>query len=393
MACGLGVGLYFGPAAAGLGELGRVVIQLIKAAAAPLLFLAIVNAVIRTEVGLRSAARMAAIAVFNASIALAIGLAVSNGLKPGRHLPATAFASAIDAKPPEAKPIEFAKTAAGFVPTSFFQPFVENNIIMLVFLGLLTGFAFRRVRAEQKSKGERSFESLESAAAAGLSVLEAMLRWIIRLVPLAVFGVVAKSSGEFGLAPLKGLGAYVAAGLLGLALQSLVTYQLWLKFYVGMPLRRFWSEARQPVVYAAGANSSLATLPVTLQTLERLGVSRESATLGACVGTNLNNDGIILYEAMAVLFVAQAHGIDLSLGRQFLAALSCMVAAAGIAGVPEAGFVSLSLVLATVGLPLDLLPLLLTVDWIIARGRSIVNVLSDMLTSIILDRWEGRSFQ
>ena len=95
---------------------------------------------------------------------------------------------------------------------------------------------------------------------------------------------------------------------------------------------------------------------------------------------------------MAVLFVAQAHGLELTVGQQVLAALSCLVAAMGIAGIPEAGFVSLSLVLATVGLPLELLPLLLTVDWILARGRSIVNVLSDMMVSILLDRWDGRRF-
>jgi DAACS family dicarboxylate/amino acid:cation (Na+ or H+) symporter len=206
-------------------------------------------------------------------------------------------------------------------------------------------------------------------------------------VPLAVFGVVAKAIGEYGLAPLEGLGAYVVAGLLGLALHVGVTYQLWLVLYARLPLRRFWREAREPVVYSVGANSSLATLPLTLRALDRLGVSRAASALGACVGTNLNNDGIILYEAMAVLFVAQAHGLALSLGQQLGAALCCLLAAMGIAGVPEAGFVSLSLVLATVGLPTELLPLLLTVDWILARARSVVNVLSDMLVSIILDRW------
>ena len=140
------------------------------------------------------------------------------------------------------------------------------------------------------------------------------------------------------------------------------------------------------MIYAAGANSSLATLPVTLRALDRLGVSRSASALGACVGTNFNNDGIILYEGMAVLFVAQASGIDLSFSQQLLAAAACLVAAMGVAGVPEAGFVSLALVLNTVGLPLELLPLLLTVDWVIARGRSVTNVLSDMLLSILLDR-------
>jgi hypothetical protein len=165
----------------------------------------------------------------------------------------------------------------------------------------------------------------------------------------------------------------------------IVTYQLWLVLWVRMPLRRFWAAAREPVVYALGANSSLATLPITLRALEKLGVSRSSSTLGACVGTNLNNDGILLYEGMAVLFVAQASGIVLTIPQQLTAAASCMLAAAGVAGVPEAGFISLALVLNTVGLPIELLPLLLTVDWVIARGRSAVNVLSDMMLSILID--------
>jgi DAACS family dicarboxylate/amino acid:cation (Na+ or H+) symporter len=133
-----------------------------------------------------------------------------------------------------------------------------------------------------------------------------------------------------------------------------------------------------------GANSSLATLPLTLRALDRLRVPREASTLGACVGTNFNNDGIILYEGMAVLFVAQASGIELSWAQQALIAATCLVAAMGVAGVPEAGFVSLALVLNTVHLPLEILPLLLTVDWIIARARSMTNVLSDMVLSILV---------
>ena len=132
-------------------------------------------------------------------------------------------------------------------------------------------------------------------------------------------------------------------------------------------------------------NSSLATAPLTLEALRKLGVSDSSARLSACVGTNFNNDGIILYEGMAVLFVAQAHGIHLSLTEQLGMAVTCLIAAMGVAGVPEAGFVSLALVLNTANLPIGLLPLLLTVDWVIARGRSVVNVLSDMVLSILVD--------
>src|SRR5258708_2328093 len=136
-----------------------------------------------------------------------------------------------------------------------------------------------------------------------------------------------------------------------------------------------------------GAGRSLARVPLTLGALERMGVSRTSSALGACVGTNFNNDRIILYEGMAVLFVAQAHGIDLGLGQQLVAAGSCLIAAMGVAGVPEAGLVSLALVLNTVGLPLELLPLLLTVDGIVGRARAVTNALSDMVLSIMIDRF------
>jgi DAACS family dicarboxylate/amino acid:cation (Na+ or H+) symporter len=259
-------------------------------------------------------------------------------------------------------------------------------VLTLVFLGLVFGFALRRVRREDQASGGRAFQVVEDAASTLLRVMEIALEWVTRLIPFAVFGVVARSVGEYGYAPLKGLVVYLAVGLGGLALHIAVTYQLWIALLTPMPLRRFWREAREPAIYSAGANSSLATLPITLRALDRMGVPRSASTLGACIGTNFNNDGIILYEGMAVLFVAQANGIDLTLGQQVLAAVACMVAAMGVAGIPEAGFISLALVLNTVGLPIEILPLLLTVDWIIARARSVTNVLSDIVLSVLIAR-------
>lgn len=385
LAAGVAVGLLLGRAAAPLGELGRLVIQAIKAAAAPLLALTIVNAAVATRVRWASGLRLVLLATANAAIALGLGLAVSNALQPGRHLSELARPAAAAAAP--AQRLEPLKVVSGLVPASVVQPLADNAVLPLVVMALLLGLSLRRL----KESGE-DVSSLERAFAALQRALETILSWIISLVPLAVFAVAAKSVGEHGLSPLRGLAAYVGAGLLALLLQPLATYQLWLVLFVRLKPRRFWEAAREPLVYAVGANSSLATLPLTLKALDRLGVSKASSALGACVGTNLNNDGVLLYEAMAVLFVAQAHGLQMSLGQQAGAALCSLVAAMGIAGVPEAGFVSLSLVLATVGLPMELLPLLLTVDWILARARSAVNVLSDMMLSILLDRWDGRRF-
>lgn len=385
MVLGLVVGPMLGKDAAAFGELGKLVIGLIKAVATPLLFFAVVNAILRTEVNARSGAKMLVLAVVNASIALSIGLLLSNLLKPGLHLGAAIPTDPEAARAYAGKSVDFLKTFIGYVPTDFVSPFADNVIITVVFLALMVGLGLRAVRTEQIAAGETAFRAIEDGVTTLLRTMELILGWAVKLIPFAVFGVVAKTVGEHGFTPLLGLAAYVGVGLLGLFLHSVVTYNAWLVLRARMPLRRFWAAAREPMVYALGTNSSLATLPVTLRALDRLGVSRGASALGACVGTNLNNDGIILYEGMAVLFVAQASGIHLDLGQQLLAAVTCMVAAMGVAGVPEAGFISLALVVNTVGLPVELLPLLLTVDWVIARARSVVNVLSDMVLSILLD--------
>jgi Na+/H+-dicarboxylate symporter len=383
MAVGLALGPLLGARAAPLGELGKLVIQLIKAVATPLLFLAIVDAILKTEVRGRQGVVMLGFAALSSCIALAIGLVISNVFHPGRLLDLHgitkmgANAAATDKK------IELVKTIAGYVPSNLLQPFIDNLVLSVVLLALLFGFA---VRALRKRDGARA-TVVEELVTSLHGVTEVVLGWVVGLVPVAVFGVVAKTVGEYGLAPLKGLSAYLGAGLLGMTVQIVVVYQVLLVFVARFPLRRFWAAAREPVVYAMGAGSSLATLPLTLSALDRMGVSRASSALGACVGTNFNNDGIILYEGMAVLFVAQAHGIELGLGQQLVAAGSCLVAAMGVAGVPEAGLVSLALVLNTVGLPLELLPLLLTVDWIMGRARSATNSLSDMVLSIMIDRF------
>ena len=222
--------------------------------------------------------------------------------------------------------------------------------------------------------------------ATAFRAVEVMLGWVIVLIPLAVFAAVAKSVGEYGFGVVRGLAVYVGVAALGLGIQVLVVYQAWIVFVARMPLSRFWLGAKDAIVYALGAASSMATLPVTLRCLDRMKVSPQSARLAACVGTNLNNDGILLYEAMAVLFVAQAMHIPLTMGEQLTAAAACVIAGIGISGVPDAGLISLTLVLATVKLPVTLVPVLLTVDWLIGRCRAMTNVTSDLVVAVLLDR-------
>ena len=219
--------------------------------------------------------------------------------------------------------------------------------------------------------------------------LVTILWWVILVVPFAVFGVVANVVGRSGIEVFSVLWIFLAAMLLGLAVHALLYYPL-VAWCVGKkPPTVYIGKGADAIMTALSCNSSLATVPVTLRCLERMRVSSQSARLAACVGTNLNNDGITLYEAMAALFLAHALGYDLPMSKQIVIVVASIIAGAGVAGIPEAGMIVLPLVLAAAGLPehviLAAIPLIMTVDWIIARARSGVNVMSDMLVAILLD--------
>lgn len=379
-------GMAFGKELSPLGEVGKIVITLIKAAATPLLFFVILTSILTSEISGRLGAKLIGITTFNALCALTIGIGLSKIFKAGEslaHIHKTLTTPEQLAKYAGQK-INFIESLKSYFPESFAKPFVDNTVISLIFIALILGFALRKIRSTGTDHEKELIAKLAHVLGLITKVFEVALTWLVHLVPIAVFAVVAKTVGEFGFEPLHGLGQYLGIGLLGLTLHVLIVYQGWILFKK-IPLKHFWKKTRSTALYAWGVNSSLATLPVTLNTLDELGVSKKASTLGACVGTNLNNDGILLYEGMAVFFVAQAAGIEMDFVTQLTAAAICVLGTIGIAGIPEAGFITLSLVLTTVGLPTEILPMLLTVDWILGRGRSVVNVLGDMTVSIALD--------
>ncbi len=178
--------------------------------------------------------------------------------------------------------------------------------------------------------GETSIHAVERLIEAVYQILMQMLTWLVELVPLAVLCAVAMVVGKWGLSVFHVLWVFLAVMLLGLGLHSLVYYPLaaWL---VGRKSPRVYlGEGADAIVTGLSTNSSLATIPVTLRCLtERMGVSHQSARLSACVGTNFNNDGITLYEAMAALFLAQAVGLDLNVWQQVVVVLASLMAGDG----------------------------------------------------------------
>jgi DAACS family dicarboxylate/amino acid:cation (Na+ or H+) symporter len=154
----------------------------------------------------------------------------------------------------------------------------------------------------------------------------------------------------------------------------------------GMSPLRFLGGALDVMANTFSTASTAATIPITLDSLARLGISRRSSQLTACIGTNFNNDGTALYQATAVLFIAQAMGFELGLGDQVMIVLTTLIASVGAGGIPSGSFVTLPLIFAAVRMPVDKIPILLTVDWLLDRLRTTSNVLGDMTVAVLLDR-------
>ncbi|MGJ0535019.1 dicarboxylate/amino acid:cation symporter [Methylocystis sp.] len=375
VALGLIVGVTLGDQAAALEIPAKLVLRLLGALAPPLILLAIMQALMRAHLGGRKALRLVTLLLTNTLVAIGIGLLVANVLQPG------SWSNPAPAHPP-AKAAAGADPLAQFldsVPKSIGGPFSDNGAVMgVIFIAVALGVALRSLRHHEV----RTVEDLVHVA---LTSLITILHWIIDLVPLAVFGIVASIVGVKGFADFLALGGFVVAVLAALTLQA--GYYL-IRVRLGSWVRplELLRGVRDALVMAFSTGSSTATMPVTYARLrENVGLREESASMGALVGANFNNDGTALYEAMSALFVAQLLGMHLTLSQQFIVVVTSVVASVGAAGIPEAGLVTMTMVFKAVALPTDYIAMLFTIDWFLDRCRTAINVMGDVTVSCLLD--------
>lgn len=385
-----------------LGQLGMLVIRLLKTLATPLIFVAILDAMIHTEIKFQHGRQLLVICAVNLLVAMLIGLTIMNVFTPGEswsnhidelssQLHSHVANTSIKASP-EGVTLNPLKNIAGYIPENLIDPFIKNNVISVILLALLSGGAIRYLKHHSYVGDNTGIHLLEKLITACYHVLLQMLSWVILAIPIAITGVVAQVVGKSGLSVFVLLSIFLVTLLAGLFIHSFIYYPLMASIVGKMPIKRYLGQGADAIIMAFSTNSSLVTVPVTLRCLtEKMGVSTRSARLSALIGTNLNNDGIILYEAMTALFLAQAIGFNLDITQQLLIVAAAVMVGVGISGIPEAGLIALPLVLSTIGLSeqlvIAIIPLIATIDWIIARVRSVVNVMSDMLVAILLDRF------
>ena len=256
-------------------------------------------------------------------------------------------------------------------------------VFSIVFAGMLT------------TMGSRA----EVIANLVMAINDALMSFILLLMRLAPLGIFCLVTANFGKAQLEGqMGEllqvqlkYMFTVLAGLAVHALVTLPLLLWLFTRRNPLRFIGQMSQAVLTAFSTASSTATLPVTMECAEtKAGISRQSTEFVLPLGATINMDGTALYEAAAAVFIAQAYSVltdfPLGLTEQLTIAITATLAAVGAAGIPEAGLVTLLIVLSAVGLPLELIGLVLPVDWLLDRFRTAVNAFGDSVGAAIVDR-------
>src|SRR6185437_824946 len=290
--------------AAALGMPGDLIMRLLGALAPPLILLAVVHTLLKAEIPGRMRMRLVGLLLLNTVVAITIGLLVANVVQPGRWSAISVEQTAQLPLPETANPLlQFLDN----IPKSVLGPLADDGkVIGVIFLAVGFGVALRRVRHPRK-------QIVEDLLEIGLASFLVVLGWLVELIPLAVFGIVARIVGEKGFADFLALGAFVAAVLLGLSLQA--------GYYLARVRAGSWVRpadllrgCRDALVMAFSTASSTVTMPLTFECLkDRVGLREESASLGSLVGANFNNDGTALYEAMAALFISQMIGRQLGL--------------------------------------------------------------------------------
>ncbi|HSJ31120.1 MAG TPA: dicarboxylate/amino acid:cation symporter [Longimicrobiales bacterium] len=332
--------------------------------------------------------------LFTTAVAVTIGLLLSNVVRPGSRIDPTtrdtiAATMADDAASRmtlAAEKPSVGETLINMIPTNPFQSAANGDLLPLIIFSIIFGAAVSLIAKDRRDTVLSFFNGVNDA-------VMVMIDWIMKLAPYAVFALVGSVVSSFGIDLLRSLLIYALVVAGGLLLHVLITYMGLVRFVVGMNPLDFMRRIGEVPLVAFSTSSSSATLPVTMEVAqEKLGVSRETSSFVLPLGATINMDGTALYQAVAVMFIAQIYGVPMGVGEQLTIVLTATLASIGAAGVPSAGIITLILVLQSVGLGAHVqtgIALILGIDRILDMLRTAVNVTGDLTVASVVAKSEG----
>ena len=383
MVVGVIIGAFFPAESQQLKIVSTIFLKLIKCIIVPIIFATLVVGIAGHGDDLKAVGRLAikSIIYFEivTTLALAIGLIAVNLTNPGVGVnlpPPTATASGVAPQKPTVR-----EMIEHVVPQSFFQAAAANDVLQVVVFAVIFAVALTQVSGKPKETMVNFFEGLSE-------VMFKFTGLVMKFAPFGIGAAMAVTVGHSGLGVLMNLGKLVLT-LYG-ALVVFILAVLWpVALLARIPVLKFLKAVKDPALIAFSTTSSDAALPDAFKKMIAFGVPKRIVSFVLPTGYSFNLDGSTLYLAVASIFVAQAAGVELSLGQQLMMMLTLMLTTKGVAAVPRASLVILSGTLVTFGLPLEGVALILGVDELLDMGRTTVNLTGNCLASAVMARSEG----
>ena len=381
MLLGILTGVSLGEQATYLKPIGTLFVNTIKMLIVPLVFCSLIVGV----TSMQDTAKMGRIGfksfafyLGTTSIAITLGLAVGHIMQPGVGLDMVAHESteAIKQAP------SIMQTLIDIVPTNPIAALASGQILQVIVFAVALGIALVLI-GEHGKPAIKVFESLAEA-------MYKLTDLVMKLAPYGVFGLMAWVAGEYGVDMLMPLIKVIVAVYIGCFLHVVGFYSFVLVVFAKLNPIQFFKGISNAIAVAYTTSSSAGTLPASMKCAsEYLGVNKKISSFVLPLGTTINMDGTALYQGVTALFVAQAFGIDLTWVDYITIILTATLASIGTAGVPGAGLVMLTLVLTTVGLPLEGVALIAGIDRILDMARTVVNVSGDLVATTVIAKSEG----
>ena len=271
------------------------------------------------------------------------------------------------------------------IPANIVQAAAQGKMLGLIFFSLLFGYFMTRIEGPPAAVLKDFWQGV-------FAVMMKITDWVMCFAPIGVFALVAKVVASTGFAVFEPLLVFFFTVLGALAVHALIVLPVLLRFVGGVSPLRHYRAMAPALLTAFSTASSSATLPISMECVEkRAGVSNQTTSFVLPLGATVNMDGTALYECVAAMFIAQAYGLELDFATQFTVVLVALLTSIGVAGIPAASLVAITIILTAIGLPIEAVGLILAVDRILDMCRTSVNVFSDSCGAVLVGRFEGET--
>ena len=313
------------------------------------------------------------------AIACVIGLTVANLFNSAHLFPVL---SASDASYTGGEFQGFMSTLVGIFPTNMWDAFHNANMLQIIVIALFFGGSIM-------AAGEKA-RLVQDIVSSFYAVIEKLMGFIISLSPIGVFTYMAWVVATEGPEIVGNLAIVILCAYAGYVIHAALVYSLSAQFLAGMSPLAFFKGAFAAMMFAFTSTSSAATLPVSKECADNMGADSDISSFVLPLGATINMNGTAIYQCVVTVFLASCAGIQLTLSQMIIVVATATLSAIGTAGTPGAGLIMLTMVLSTLGIPVDYIGLVLAVDRLFDMGRSCLNVTGDIACAVFVSRWESR---